>query len=145
MALLPRYFGAFVIAIVLVASVFLSAYSAVDLGNKPPVSDRIYELRTYTTHDGKLPNLLDRFNDHTVRLFARHGMVNVGYWVPVDKKNTLVYLLSHDSREAAEKSWQAFLNDPEWQKAFEASRVNGPLVQSIESVFMKATPFSQIR
>jgi hypothetical protein len=107
--------------------------------------ERIYQLRTYTTHPGKLDDLHERFANHTVRLFARHGMVNVGYWVPVDRENTLIYVLSHNSRQAAEKSWQAFLDDPEWQEAFEESRTDGPIVSDIESVFMKATPYSQIR
>src|SRR5665811_1726209 len=66
--------------------------------------DRIFELRTYVTHPGKLDDLHERFSNHTVQLFARHGMVNVGYWVPVDQENTLIYILSHNSREAAVKS-----------------------------------------
>lgn len=107
--------------------------------------DRVYELRTYTTHPGKLGDLHDRFKNHTVQLFAKHGMVNVGYWVPVDQDNTLIYILSHNSREAAEKSWDGFRNDPDWQEAYEASREDGPIVSNVESVFMKATPYSQIR
>jgi len=107
--------------------------------------DRIYELRTYTTHPDKLDELHNRFKNHTVQLFSKHGMVNVGYWIPVDKDNTLIYILSHKSREAAEKSWGGFRNDPDWQKAYEASRADGPLVSNVESVFMKATSYSQIR
>lgn len=107
--------------------------------------DRVYELRTYTTHPGKLDDLHERFKNHTVQLFAKHGMVNVGYWVPVDQDNTLIYILSHNSREAAEESWDGFRNDPDWQEAFEASREDGPIVSNVESVFMKATPYSQIR
>lgn len=107
--------------------------------------DRIYELRTYVTHPGKLDDLHERFTNHTLQLFSRHGMVNVGYWVPVNQENTLIYILSHNSREAAEKSWDSFRNDPEWQQAFEASRANGPIVKEVESVFMKAAPYSQIR
>lgn len=107
--------------------------------------ERIYELRTYVTHPGKLDDLHDRFSNHTVQLFSRHGMVNVGYWVPVDQENTLIYILSHNSREAAEKSWDSFRNDPEWQQVYEASRVDGPIVKELESVFMKAMPYSQIR
>lgn len=134
-----------IVAIMLVASVFLNAPTAVEKADEPPVDERIYELRTYTTHEGKLPDLLDRFDDHTVRLFARHGMVSVGYWVPVEQENTLIYILSHESRQAAEQSWDGFLNDPDWQEAFEASRADGPLVSKVESVFMKATSYSQIR
>lgn len=107
--------------------------------------DRIYEMRTYVTHPGKLDDLHERFSNHTLQLFARHGMVNVGYWVPVDQENTLIYILSHKSREAAEISWDSFINDPEWQQVYEASHADGAIVKEIESVFMKAVPYSQIR
>ena len=63
-----------------------------------------------------LPDLHKRFRDHTMRIFKKHGMTNVMYWTPVDKENTLVYLLKHKSQDAAKKSWAAFRQDPEWQK-----------------------------
>ena len=62
---------------------------------------RVFEIRTYTTLEGKLPDLLKRFRDHTVKLFEKHGMVNIAYWVPQDEprsKNTLIYVLAHRSR-----------------------------------------------
>ena len=65
----------------------------------------VYELRTYTTHEGKLENLNARFRDHTVRLFKKHGMESVGYWVPTAEpksKNTLIYVIKHKSRDAAQ-------------------------------------------
>lgn len=68
----------------------------------------VFELRTYTTNDGKLDDLHARFREHTMVLFEKHGMHNVGYWVPDDQPNTLIYLISHASLEAAEDSWQAF-------------------------------------
>ncbi len=107
--------------------------------------DRIYELRTYVTHPGKLDDLHKRFSNHTLQLFARHGMVNVGYWIPVDQENTLIYILSHKSRESAEASWDSFINDPEWRQVYEESHADGPIVKEIESVFMKGAPYSQIR
>ena len=67
----------------------------------------------------KLPALLTRFRDHTTKLFEKHGMTNIGYWVPTDgerAKNTLIYVLAHESRAAAEKSWDGFRTDPEWIK-----------------------------
>src|SRR5262249_40893157 len=90
---------------------------------------RVYELRTYYAAPDKLDALNDRFREHTVRLFEKHGITNVGYWVPVDNPdNKLIYLLSYPSREAREKSWQEFLADPDWQKAQKDSEVNGKLV-----------------
>jgi hypothetical protein len=104
---------------------------------------RVYELRTYYAAPGKLDDLNARFRNHTCKLFEKHGMVNVGYWVPIenpDKK--LIYVLAHESREAAEKSWKAFLADPEWKEAAKASEVNGRLVAKVERLFMSATGYS---
>ncbi len=106
----------------------------------------VYELRTYTTNDGKLDDLNTRFRDHTVRLFKRHGMRSVGYWVPADEpqsKNTLVYILRHKSREAAKKSWKAFLADPDWRAAYKKSEADGRiLAKRPESKYMNLTDYS---
>ncbi len=107
---------------------------------------RVYELRIYTCNEGKLETLLSRFRDHTCKLFEKHGMVNVGYWVPVDKENgaetTLIYVLEHKSRDAAKASFKAFGADPEWQAAAKASEANGKIVAKIESIFMSPTEYS---
>ncbi len=106
----------------------------------------VYELRTYTTPPGKLDALLTRFRDHTCKLFEKHGMKNIGYWVPMDEKdgakNTLVYFLAHESREAAKKSWAAFGGDPAWQAVRKASEAAGPIVSKVESVFFTPTDYS---
>jgi hypothetical protein len=109
---------------------------------------RVFEIRTYTTEPGKLPDLLKRFRDHTTRLFEMHGMTNIVYWVQTDEprsKDTLIYLLAHDSRAAAEKSWAAFRTDPDWIKAKGASEAPGKIVKKVESVFLTPTDFSKIR
>ena len=110
--------------------------------------NRVFELRTYTAHPGRLAELHARFGDHTVQLFERHGMTNVGYFVPQDAPladNTLIYILAHDSREAAATSWDAFRNDPEWQRVAEESRRNGRLVANVESVFLDPLSFSKMK
>lgn len=110
--------------------------------------NRVFELRTYTAHPGRLAELHARFGDHTVQLFERHGMTNVGYFQPQDAPladNTLIYLLAHDSREAAAASWDAFRNDPEWQRVAEESRRNGRLVANVESVFLDPLSFSKMK
>ena len=109
---------------------------------------RVYELRTYTAPDGKLPLLQKRFRDHTTRIFEKHGMKNVGYWVPQDtpaKDNTLIYVISHASRDAAKKSWADFGADPEWKKVAAESQVDGRIVASVVSVYMDATDYSPIK
>ena len=108
-------------------------------------ADRVFELRTYTTNEGKLPDLLKRFRDHTTRIFEKHGMTNIGYWVPKDKPNTLIYVIAFPSREAATKAWDAFRADPEWQKVSKASEENGKIVTHVDSVFMDPADFSLIK
>lgn len=109
---------------------------------------RVYEMRTYYAAPGKMTALLARFRDHTVKLFEKHGMTVVGFWVPTDPKEAdhkLVYILSYPSKEAADKSWQAFRDDPDWKKAREASEKDGKLLEKVESVFLKPTDFSPLK
>lgn len=106
-------------------------------------NNRVFEMRTYFANEGKLDDLQARFRDHTVELFEKHGMTNVGYWVPEDNKdNTLVYILAYPSMEAREASWKGFLGDADWKAAYKASITDGKLVGKIESVYMKATDYS---
>ena len=106
---------------------------------------RVFELRTYTTAPGKLDALLARFREHTMTIFARHGMENVAYWVPADAKDgageKLVYLLAHRSREAAKASWAAFSADPEWQAVRKASEADGKIVTKVDAVFLAPTDY----
>ena len=83
-----------------------------------------------------------------MRIFEKHGMTNVGYWVPQDSPgsdDTLIYILSHESREAAEQSWSDFGDDPEWDRVAEESQVNGRILTSVERVFMDSTDFSPMK
>lgn len=108
----------------------------------------VFELRTYTTPPGKLDDLHTRFRDHTTQLFEKHGMINIGYWVPMDaplKDNTLVYIVAHDSREAADNSWKAFGADPAWHKVRDASEVNGKIVAKVERQWLTAVDYSPIK
>lgn len=109
---------------------------------------RVYELRTYTTAEGRLDALLARFGGGEIELFHRHGMESVGYWVPDDapeSENTMIYMLAHESREAAAASWQAFLDDPDWTTMRAASLEDGPIVTKVESIFLDPTGFSPMR
>ncbi len=107
---------------------------------------RCFELRTYTAAPGKLEDLHNRFRKHTLRLFEKHGMENLGYWVPMDKEgkpeNKLIFLLAYPSREAREKSWAAFQSDPEWKEAAKKSEENGRLVVNAKNPYLEATDYS---
>jgi hypothetical protein len=108
-------------------------------------SDMVYELRVYHCYEGKLPDLLRRFREHTTKIFEKHGMTNVAYWSPMDepqKSNTLIYILAHPSREAAAANWRAFSADPEWQSVQKASEANGKIVEKVDSTFIVLTDFS---
>jgi len=109
---------------------------------------RVFEIRTYTANEGKLLDLHARFRTHTLRLFEKHGMTNVGYWSPEDaplSSNTLIYVISHDSRDAAKANWDSFRKDPEWVKVQTESEANGKLVAKVDSIFMDATDYSPMK
>ena len=108
---------------------------------------RVFELRVYTAHEGKLDDLHSRFRDTTNPLFVKHGIALIGYWTPTDERsgNTLVYIVGHQSREAAKASWEAFREDPEWKAGYAASIEKGKLVSKVESTYMKATDYSPVQ
>jgi hypothetical protein len=109
---------------------------------------RVFEMRTYIAHPGKFEAMQARFRNHTVKLFEKHGMVNVGYWVPQEQKpgeEKLIYILAHKSRESAAASWKAFREDPEWQAARAASEKDGPIVKSLEAVYLNPTDYSTLK
>ena len=112
-------------------------------------ADRVFELRTYTAAPGKLGALNARFREHTITLFKKHGMDVVAFWEPTDKEagagEKLVYVLAHASRAAAEASWKAFREDPEWIKVKSESEAGGALTTKIESVFLAATDYSPLK
>ena len=117
------------------------------------VGERVFELRTYTTTPGNLDNLNARFRNHTVKLFEKHGMTNIGYWVLAKGQkgddNTMIYMLAHKSQEAAKASFSQFLKDPAWIAAREESekKAGGSLTAKggVQSLFLRATDYSPIR
>src|SRR5947199_7092134 len=99
--------------------IFVSGFVAGNVARAQSDGKKVFELRTYTAPEGKLGDLHKRFRDHTMRIFRKHGMESVGYWQPQDppdSQNTLIYIISHQSREQAKKNWADFQADPEWQK-----------------------------
>jgi NIPSNAP len=114
----------------------------------PAPAARVFEIRTYYTFPGRLDALHKRFREHTLKMFEKHGMTNVGYWTPQDspaKDNTLIYVISHASREQAKANWAAFSADPQWKQISADSQKDGKIVEKVESVFMDATDYSPLR
>ena len=119
----------------------------------------VYEMRVYYTYDGKFNDIISRFENHTTKLFDKHGFNNVGYWTTLNKdsisfadkfifqndgEDALVYIVSFKDMDARNESWDKFINDPEWISVFEESRKNGPIVREIEQVFLSPTIFSNL-
>jgi hypothetical protein len=119
----------------------------------PPLADansaeRVFEIRTYITHPGRLDALNARFRTHTLRLFEKHGMTNVGYWIPLDSAragNTLTYIVSHSSRAQADLNWAAFGADPEWKRVQAESERDGAIIERIERSYLTATDYSPMK
>jgi len=133
---------------ILAATVLVMSGYAIGRASQP-TPPHVYELRTYTAAEGKLDAVNARFRDNTVRIFNRHHMKSVGYWLPTDPDKgggtTLVYILEHASRDDAKKNWAEFNADPEWQKVKAESEKDGKIVAKAESVFMNATDYSPIK
>lgn len=124
----------------LFTALMLAASLAASAADKDP---RVFEMRTYFAAPGKLDDLNARFRNHTVKLFEKHGMTNLGYWMPIENPdNKLIYVLAFPSREARDASFKAFGADEAWKKARAESEANGKLVAKVESVFLSATDFS---
>jgi hypothetical protein len=129
----------------LLAVAAVVGYGVMKTNSAQAASTRVFEMRTYYTNEGKLDALNARFRDHTIRIFKKHGMTSIGYWVPQQGPQRLVYIIAHESPEAAKANWAAFRADPEWQKVAKESEANGKLVDHLESVFMDPTDYSQIK
>ena len=106
----------------------------------------IYELRIYTAESGKLPALMARFRDHTVALFEKHGLKNVGYWRNSigGRSDELWYMLAFEDMAQRDAAWAAFASDPEWQRVRAESEADGPLVHHIENRILAPTDFSPL-
>ena len=139
---------------VAIAALTSGAAGAVIIGpwngdrNAGAAATRVFELRVYHTFPGRLPALQSNFRDHNIDFLKKHGIVSIGYWTPQDapaSENTLIFILAHDSREAAARHWKEFHDDPEWQKIAKASQADGEIVERVESTFLTPTDYSPVR
>jgi hypothetical protein len=81
-----------------------------------------FELRIYKTQPGKRDALAARFADRTAAIFARHGITNVGYWIPIESdpelginaESTFIYIRGYPSKEERDKRLKAAHDDPEF-------------------------------
>jgi hypothetical protein len=107
----------------------------------------IHEQRIYTCIPGKLPALLSRFENHTLKIWERHGIKQAGFWTVLvgEGSQDLHYMLAWDSLADREKKWNAFQADPAWHQARDESEKNGPLIANIKSAFLRPAAFSAVK
>ena len=110
------------------------------------VNTVIYELRTYYIVPGRMPDIQNRFKEHTTGFFERYGITVLGFWTEIVGRNdTLVYITAFDSMADREEKWNAFQSDPEWLKVREETERNGPIVARFENRFLQSTAFSPLQ
>ena len=109
---------------------------------------KVYELRKYYALEGRADAMHARFRDHTMKLFEKHGMTNIGYWVPAEPKEgdaALIYIVAHANRAQADANWKAFASDPDWQAVQKASEADGKIVAKVEREYLNPTDYSQLK
>lgn len=112
------------------------------------IPNRVYELTTFTTPDDRLGELKTQFRDHVTRLMLINGMQVVGLWTPVDEArsaNTLIVMVSHESRKSAKVAWEDVTRDPAWKTLVDGSRDGGALLIKTEKTYLSATDFSPMK
>ena len=132
-------------------SILAALVVALSLFTPPLVAqtpNRVFELRIYTAQPGKFEAMKARFRQHIIPLFAKHGMTVVGFWTAADapkSADTLTYILAFPSREAAQKSWDAFRADPERARVWAETEKDGPINLKVESMYVNPIDFSPIK
>lgn len=102
------------------------------------LTSKYFEMRTYTVHEGKMPDLIQRFQNHTRALFTKHGIENVAYFLSEEHpEKQLTFILGYPNGPERDIRWNNFANDPEWKAVAKASEANGPIVQKVDQVFME--------
>lgn len=113
-----------------------------------PQASQLFELRIYTAAPGKMEALHRRFRDHTLRLFAKHGIKSIGYWTTkeADGPDRLYYMVAYPDLASREKMLlQGIAVDPEFRQAVDESTQDGPLTTKIESILLKPTDYSPLK
>lgn len=129
-------------AIPLVLAVFVGLSVVCSKPELHPKDERLFELRVYHPFPGKLEILHDRFRDHTLALFDKHGLESIGYWVTDEADAKLVYIVAFENKAAKAQAWESFAADPDWKKAYENSIEGGRLVEKIDSTLLTTTDYS---
>lgn len=139
---------AFAIALIALATGLGLGLAAAPALGQTEKTGMVYELRKYYVLPGKDADIHKRFREHTMAIFEKHGMKNIGYWSPAEPKEgdpALVYIVAHASRAQADANWKAFGADPEWQAVQKESELNGKIVAKVERMYLNPTDYSQLK
>ncbi len=108
---------------------------------EPNTNDPIVEVRIYDTLPGRFQKLHDRFTNHTLEIFQRHGIRSIGYWTEeVGTGSRLFYMTGYDDFGSRQQKWSAFMADPDWQKARADSEADGPIIKKLSCAFLTRLP-----
>jgi hypothetical protein len=107
----------------------------------------IYELRIYRPYPGRAAALVNRFRDHTLAIWERIGIRQVGFWTTLvgEAEGELTYLLAWESMAEREAKWGAFQADAEWIAKRAETEKEGPVQMQITSQFLKPTTYSALQ
>jgi len=107
----------------------------------------IYEMRVYRCVPGRLPALLQRFQNVTLKLWDKHGIRQAGFWTTLigDSNQELTYLLAWESLADREKKWNAFMADPDWISARAASEKDGAIILNASNQILQPAAFSAVK
>ena len=107
----------------------------------------IHELRVYRCMPGRLPDLNKRFEAVTLKLWEKHGIRPVGFWTTMigESSSELTYLLEWKDLAERERTWAAFMQDPDWIKARTESEKNGPILYNASNKILVPTAFSKLK
>lgn len=111
-------------------------------------ASQLFELRIYTAASGKMEALHKRFRDHTLRLFAKHGIKSIGYWTTKEAEgpDRLYYMVAYPDQASREKMLiNGIAVDPEFRQAVDESTQDGPLTTKIESILLTPTDYSPLK
>jgi hypothetical protein len=107
----------------------------------------IYEMRVYRVVPGRMPALLNRFQNTTLDMWKTRGIRQVGFWTTLvgESNMDLTYILAWESLAEREQKWNAFMADPEWIAKRAESEKDGPIVANITNTILHPTAFSALK
>ena len=107
----------------------------------------IYEMRVYHAVPRRLPDLLKRFENHTLKIWEKHGIKQAGFFTTLigETNQQLIYFLQWESLADRERKWGAFMVDQEWLGVRAETEKNGQIVAKVINQMLAPTAFSSVK